>query len=181
MNSLQVILISGKQGDGKSTLLQEIVRSPGFGKYNFSGIIAKGILNQDGTKDFVLHDILTNYEIHFASKDHDTSYINYGSYFFNPDAIQYGEKILSKALSEKVQVIILDEIGPMELNHTIWYNSLVTILKSFKGVLILTIRESLIEQVLETFQINPAAVYSAQITNRNEIVSKISEILSLST
>jgi len=154
-----VIIITGKPGSGKSSLLNDLILDPEFNKYASSGFIAKGIFQQDGTKDFILSEIPGGSEIHLASRHPNPSYINHGIYYFNPSAIKSGENILRVAIQKKSHVIIVDEIGPAELNHNIWYNPLLFILETFQGTLILTVRKSLLKQVVEKFHIKNYIVY----------------------
>ncbi len=177
MNSPQVIIITGPRGKGKSTLVQELISDHSFNRFSCEGIVAKGFLNPDGTKDFILHNINGKEEITLASKNPVESFIEIGNYFFNPVALKSGKKILYHAIKKNTQVIIIDEIGPLELDDKVWAPALKLILKSFQGALILTIRENLIDEVINKFQISMPIILNIQINTKFEIIRDILGIL----
>jgi len=177
MKSLQVIFITGPVGSGKSTFIRELILFLSLKKFTLKGIYSKGLINPDGTKDFILCNISGSDEVFFATMKPVPGFINNGSYFFNPAAIKYGESILEDSLKSNPDLIIIDEIGPVEINDKIWASSLSSILEKYKGILILTIRKNLVNDVKQKFNIETPVIYELKSGHTRQMLTGISDIL----
>ena len=110
-----VLVITGNPGVGKSTLFNKIVEKLRSLGYSVGGFITIEERDDKGNrKGFKMIDLLTGEWSWLALRGYP-SHITVGSYGVVEEASRLAVKALSKESLEKVDVVGIDEIGPMEL------------------------------------------------------------------
>ena len=75
------------------------------------------------------------------------------TFWFNPLALRSGEKIIQNAPESKADFLIIDELGPLELNELVWYSSIKGIVGRFNKTLIICIRKGLVNEIIFKFDL----------------------------
>jgi nucleoside-triphosphatase THEP1 len=145
---------------------------------NISGFISRGSFNDAGQKDFILKNLKDGFEIPLASRNETKGYLHSGNFYFNPEAVVAGNTIITNALLETEKIIMIDEIGPMELSEEIWHNSFLRILNNHKGILIFSTRKRMIERIIEKYKIHEAFIEDIEQSSPRKIGNSILSILS---
>jgi nucleoside-triphosphatase THEP1 len=151
---MKVFIVTGEKNYGKTRYLQELTEL--FKIYNVkqAGFLSIGILNKEGEKDFEIQDITGHKRMHLASRNPYPGYRKMNeSFYFNPEAIHLGNSLIQDAFENKTDVLILDEIGPIELREKVWYPTLVLVLNKKIPVVILSVRKGLTQEVIDKFGI----------------------------
>ena len=177
MNNIAIFIISGTRGSGKSLFINDVYDFLAIFEKNIRGFTSKGIFNDEGQKEFALKVLGSNEEIHLAARQEKKAYIQAGKFWFNPEAINRGNDLISKALEEKSKVLIIDEVGPVELDDQVWHNSLKKILKEYQGVLIFSCRKRMIERVMEKYRITDAFIEDVEETSPRKTGESVMSIL----
>lgn len=86
-----------------------------------------------------------------------------GRFHFYTDAFEKGNSIIALALTQNPAWLIIDEAGKLELEGKGFYRSIAKAVKFFQGKkttgnLLITVRESLCEEVISFFKIQNAAI-----------------------
>ena len=177
MNFLNVYIITGDQGAGKTSFLSVIA-----GLLKKNGILPGGILaigewkNEERT-GFKIEDIHTGLQMPLAYRESQKEWYSLGKFYFNPSSVSYGNSLLQSEDILKNDVIILDEIGPFELKNEIWATGLNHLCKSYKGILILSVRKSLVRQVISHWGFTHAEIIDINQVAEVEMVKKINELI----
>ena len=84
--------------------------------------------------------------------------VSIGNFHFYKSSFDVACKIIDKAINQQSKYVLIDEVGKLELNHQGFYDSVNQAVQSvadnsFSGTLILTVRDILIEKVLNCFMI----------------------------
>jgi len=112
--NLVKIFITGRPGVGKSTLIRHILEYLQFKKVSVGGIITPEVREKGRRIGFKIVDLMSN-ESDFLASIYIKSNYRVGKYYINLDALhRIGINALDVAI-KKAQVIIVDEIGKMEL------------------------------------------------------------------
>lgn len=174
---MHTFIITGNVEDGKSLFLKDLADFLKLFEKSMCGFISRGQFTSEGHKDFILKDLNSEREIHLASRKEIPLYQNYGKFYFNPLAIDLGNEIIQKAIDSKAKIIIIDEIGPLELNENIWYNSFINLLENYKGILIFSTRKRLVDAVVEKFKIHQAFIENIENTSARKTGEAICSLI----
>lgn len=153
-----VYIIKGRQGAGKTTFLDHLVRVLHSKRIKVGGFFAEGLWKEDKRFGFNLIRITDKTSISLCTKDPDPDHIKLGNFYFNPDAIKMGNEILQHD-QKKADVIILDEIGIFELQEKVWFNSFMQLLETCPKPLIITVREKIVDEVVKKFGLQHVVVF----------------------
>ncbi|MGC9344136.1 MAG: nucleoside-triphosphatase, partial [Bacteroidales bacterium] len=119
---MKVFIVTGEINHGKTRYLRELYELLIEKNIKTGGFTSNGIINKEGLKDFEICNLSDNKSMHLASRNQYPGYIKMNeSFYFNPAAIEFGNNILEDTLKNNSSVVIIDEIGPIELNGRVWY------------------------------------------------------------
>jgi len=142
IQSCKIALVIGQKNSGKTTYLKTVIRKAQHKGLAVGGILSLGHPNDLKKKDYYLCDIQTGREELLASTvAHPRHTIQYGEYQFNPEIFESGNQILKDSIHS--DLIILDEFGPLELQHAGFYQGFYFLLNHYKGILIISLRPAL--------------------------------------
>ena len=166
-----VIIITGNKGEGKTTKLQRIVKLIKKEKISMTGFLAYADLKDGDRNGYTLVDIVSSKSIILCSNEPCSTYEKIGRFYFNPLAIKFGQKLLNTNPVEKT-LIVIDEVGPFELQNKIWYDSLVYQLGIPKNVILLIVRTKLVDEIIRKFEITNTNIYKLSVDDI-DIVNEI--------
>lgn len=112
-------------------------------------------------------------EIIFATMDGHKGWPSYGRFCFNPEAFIEGEKIIRNAIDSKSRLLIIDEVGPIELEDGGWAKMIDLVPKENGPVQIWVVRESILNRVMQRWSIPGHRIIFTGQKNQKEILKKI--------
>ncbi len=153
----KILIITGEKNSGKSSKADEIVKFLQKSGKNVQGIISIGIFSGNDKTGYNAVDISTGKTFQLASVLSGEKFrLQQGKYYFNQDVFNLLNETLNRESTG--DIIILDEVGYLELNEEGFYSSIENFLKKFKGKIILIVRESLLENTIDKFKIDPKEI-----------------------
>jgi len=171
----KVIIIKGNKGDGKTTKLKNIVNLLKTANVGVAGFVAVGEWQNGKRSKYTLVDILTFKMSVICTVTATDGYQKHGRFYFNPNTIEFGENVLANIPTKK-NVVVIDEIGPFELDGEVWHNSLQSLLNNTNHVLLISVRNKLIDEVINKYKLKNMLVFDVK-SSDNEIIKKIEEFL----
>ena len=174
----QVVIITGEIHQGKTTFTQKIVSDLHAQNIRIAGFFSVGI-NENGMRTgFNLVDIESSRQIELCSDKKNEKLIKFGRYYFNSDAISLGNEILNlDNLSDK-QLIVIDEVGHLELNGQGWSNAIENISRSNTVPQLWIVRKSLVQKSTRRWNISNAYIFDITESSIQEVGNKLTEIIS---
>lgn len=175
-SSGRVIIITGPIGAGKTNFAKQL--SDMLRKNNIiaGGIITEKILDVNSTVGYDLVDIESLERVIFLRQNSECGSDSIGRFTICRDAIEAGNRILRTVAAIDNKVIIIDEVGMLELNGKGWSESINSILVKAGRKLIITVRSSFIEEVMAKWNITDPVVVDV-VTGFND--KKLEEIARL--
>ncbi len=176
MHSDRAIIITGVKGSGKTTKLLNIIRLLKDKGIGIIGFIAVGEWLNGKRNKYTLVDAATEKSIVVCSVVQKEGYSKFGRFYFNPQAIKFGEKILLEHVT-KQRVVVIDEVGPFEMEDRVWHSSLKFQLNSTNNILLIAVRESLVSDVMKKYNLTSASIFNIRVQNSDivkEVISKMS-------
>lgn len=161
METSKVFIITGNQGEGKTTFLKKVLFELNQSGIKTAGFYAEGKWKKDLRTAFEIVDIQSGKQRLLCCDKESPGFEKVGRFCFDPLTIQWGENILDKARQEGRCLFVLDEIGKFELNQKVWYSALLNILAEEHLVLI-TVRKEILEPLIQYFQIRNPFVFGLE-------------------
>ncbi len=151
----KIIIISGKQREGKTTFLKEVIALLKKENISFDGIIAEGI-DKDGERiGFDLIRLKTGKSYPLSTTIPTFNYTQYGPFFFNDNIFQ---EVNSSLKNTTADLVIIDEIGPLEIQDKGWAPAIEQLLNN-NTTMIWVVRKPLLERVTNHWKISQAQVF----------------------
>ncbi len=151
------VIITGKPGSGKSTLIKKLSERLKNLKIKICGVFTPEIREDGKRVGFLVKGISTGKEEILATIKDYPNYVGnkickLGKYTVFP---QNFEKILNEELNqEEFEIIVVDEIGPMELGCSRKLNSpwIHKLKNQEKANLLISVKKDIVEDVMKYFQ-----------------------------
>ena len=167
------ILITGKPGCGKTTLLARVASELGG---RAGGMITKEIRVLGRRVGFLVEDLLTGESATFAHVDFPKEH-RVGKYGIDVAALErIGVKAIERAL-EKCEVVLIDEIAPMELYSSAFVRAVEEAFSSPKHVLASIHLKSKHTLITSLKSRKDVALYTINEKNRDEVFRRVMEVL----
>lgn len=156
-----VYLLVGDRGCGKTSTLQMLVSELEVRGYRVGGLIAKGLWRDNERYGFDLVDLNTKQSCPLCRRDATQAASQHGPYGFLSTGLEFGVAALSSEALKDVDLVVIDEIGPLELRGEGWAKSLSSIVENLSCPMILTVRSRLSQQVTSTWDFNHVCTWDA--------------------
>lgn len=150
--SRKVFLITGEVGQGKTTQVKKIIESLGMQNILTGGIYSDRIIVDGVTAGYDVVDIETGYREPFLRRTPGGVPGEIGQYDILPQGIKTGLATLSRAVTNKTQVVIVDEVGKLELSDKGWSEKIPGLIDTVP-MLILVVRNSFADRVVSKWNI----------------------------
>ncbi len=174
----KIFIISGKRGEGKSTFVSNVNRILRSSGVDTGGLIAPAYFEKGIRTGYMARsaggeglDVLLCSQVKSPDKELP------GSYQFKNKAIEYGEELLSPARNKNRRLVIIDEVGPYELKGMGWDNALEKILSGSQCNLLLVVRESLTDRVIDKYRLNNPVIIRLNKYKPDQVAATIKEAI----
>lgn len=123
-NELRIILLTGPPGVGKTTMIDRLATTFLSKGLTVSGITTREVREGGNRIGFKITDLTTHEEGWLARKD-SSSGPKIGSYrIVSQDLERIGVNAIERASEQRTDIVIVDEIGPMEMTSSMFRRSL---------------------------------------------------------
>ena len=131
---MRVILLTGRPGVGKTTMVNRVCEHYSKNGFKIEGLTTREIREGGARTGFMITDLSSGQEGWLARKDVGTG-PRVGSYIVVSDELEkIGVSALERSMNGAADLVVVDEIGPMEMTSTSFRNSISRILNGRKTV-----------------------------------------------
>ncbi len=173
----QVIIITGEKHQGKTTFVKHLTVNLQKQNIQIAGFLSVGSDENGERKSFSLLDIKEGKMTELCTKEINNEWLKYGPYYFNPEGIKYGNSILSTDKLSEVQLIIIDEIGPLEINGQGWSSAIEKITTGTEITQLWVVRKSLVKKFTRKWNTGNVYIFDVNESSLQEVEEKIIEII----
>jgi len=153
-------VLTGPVQGGKTSLLKERIALLKKGGIRVMGFICPGTISQGRRSEFQLENIHTGQRVAMGSEKEKKGWVKYRRFYFNPEAFSQGKAWIEKAVSEQADLLVIDEVGPMELEGMGW-SEILDFLENKTGVFQLWIvRQQILPEVLGKWKIPEDQIFT---------------------
>ena len=169
----KVFIVTGAKGSGKTTLLRDIVHHLKASNIQPEGFLAPAIETNGKRTGYKIRDVNRDTEMPLCQREEVPNKAQPGPFRFNPDGIHFGERILQSASSHQADILIIDELGPFELNGQGWDPALSELKGNWNKPMLWVIRESLTSAITDRYGATVMDTFSAGQISAEEAANAI--------
>lgn len=170
-NRVSVVILTGERQSGKTTFLREVIRLLRKKGLKPEGFISEGIHEGDTRTGFNLTDISTGLKTELCSTMGRAGMIRQGRFWFSAEAIQTGNDIIRKAMKPGTDIIVADEVGPLEISGKGWYDAIEEATAWSSAMQIWTVRQGLVHKAARRWNTGDVTVVDISKASPDEAVA----------
>ena len=172
--SKHIYIITGSIGQGKTTQSQKLVEALKSKNISVCGICSPRIIEDGHTVGYDIVDINTSKRVPFLRIDSYDDFKKIGRYSIYQQAIESGKETLAKASKSNTDVIVVDEIGKMELDNEGWFEHITKLINS-RAIVVFSVRDTFVDQIIEKWEMKNYSVNMVSGNLYQELQVKIEE------
>jgi len=157
-----IFVLTGPVQGGKTTLVSEkisLLRKKGV---KVMGFLCPGSFSEGKRSAFGLMDLETGRRIPMGDANEQKGWVKFRRFFFNPEAFIQGELWIKSCLKREPDLLVIDEVGPMELAGAGWSETLDTLAQNSSVTQLWIVRQQIVQEVLRKWSIPEDQVYTAE-------------------
>ena len=164
-------IITGEQGEGKTTLLLRILAELTKQNVNIGGIATPGYFKDGIRSGFDVLDVRSGTSEKLCTTNPTENSLLYGRYYFRPEGLLFGTDALNRSfLQEKVDLLVIDEVGKFELSGKVWGESIDLIMKNPYLPMIWTVRRPFVEEITKKWPMSRQNVIAVGSEDHEQII-----------
>jgi nucleoside-triphosphatase THEP1 len=153
-----IYIVTGDVHQGKTSFVQKVVEELCAKNMEVGGFLSVGNLKHGHRSGFVLRTLSDGRDMELCSDEPHKNWLKFRRFYFNPNAIALGNKILIDEAQAQTPLVLVDEIGPMELNEAGWFPGIAALQTNFRGTQIWVVRRTLVDDVKHFFQVQHSQI-----------------------
>jgi nucleoside-triphosphatase THEP1 len=173
----KVSLICGAVGSGKSTYVQTVANLLTERRLRVGGILSLRLTKNDETTGYDLLDLSTNVTEKFLRFGKVPGKEQIGRFSIFPEGIEKGIRTLESATHDKFDLVIVDEVGRLELRGDGWSDILKKLIEMPETPLLITVREGLEQEIIDKWDISDYEIVKVEVTDPLRLAERISRAL----
>ncbi len=174
----KIFIISGAVGSGKTAKVLKIVEEFKREKISVGGLYCPRILNGGTTIGYDVVDIHSNESTGFLRISNDDALSKMGRYSILPQGLISGIYALGAHILDKDQLIVIDEVGNLELENHGWASQIDELLKDTTFHLLLTVRDNFTDRVIQKWNLDSYNLFQIPEMDNGKIGDFIKEKIS---
>jgi len=169
-----MILLSGDPGTGKTTICQEVVSLCRDRAIPCAGILSLPLVDSDGVRTGILAQDIASGARQVLARTETSGAVRVGHYTFEPDTVNWAVSALRKALKSEAQLLIIDEIGPLELWFGNGFAPVLPDIAAWERHLLIVVRDWLVPPLTRAIgATHPTCEFHLTLENRDELAEQI--------
>lgn len=175
-NRPTIFVVTGEVRQGKTTFtrrLIELLRAEGC---TVGGFLALGVHDAEGQRiGFDLYDIQSGTALPLCTTTPQAGSMNIGNYYFHADTVERGRALLSEPEAAGAQLIVIDELGPLELSNRGWSDAVEALIRNSSTPQLWVVRKPLVEKMIKKWNVGRVYIFDVGQDAENEAAAHILE------
>ncbi len=153
MSKSSVFIITGDREQGKTTLLKKVIPLLKEKRIPINGFYAQGYWENNRRSRFELTEVNSGITKPLCEPDSTSGH----GFIFNEETVNWGLTLLKPQTAPALYII--DEVGKYEVNGKVWHHALQQLAENKKAFMLITVRKSFIDEVIETFHLSSPRIF----------------------
>ena len=156
----KVFIITGSVGEGKTTFTKKLIDIFRENNIKTGGILSERVISDFQTTGYDLINIETGEKKAFLRQNEECGSEKIGRFAICPAGLAMGINILNSLLSLENRIVIIDEIGLLELLNRGWSDCLSDLVGKSRNHILITVRDSYVDQVKNKWNLTEAITFN---------------------
>lgn len=169
----KIFIIAGAIDQGKTACVQHLLELARAADMPLAGIYTRKIIERGETVGYDVVDIKRGEGKPFLRSTGDEGADKIGRFTIVPTGWHHGRRALAAACASAHRLIVVDEVGKLELQNTGWWPELEQLAAESEKTLVLTVRDIYTDPVIEKLQVTPLTVYRLSENDGKNIAASI--------
>lgn len=170
-------VITGKVQGGKATFLASLVEGLRKHDLRIAGFLSRESVSGERGNGFTLVDLEGGRQVPLASLDKRKGWFGFRRLYFNPAAFIMGERWVRNGLLHSPDLVVIDEVGPMEMEGLGWWKILIHLEDLDHIVQLWIVREQILSVIKEKWRIPDENIYWITDRDQDALIERLSSDL----
>jgi iron complex transport system ATP-binding protein len=171
----KVFIITGPKAGGKTTYIEKVIEQLKINKIDIAGILSKRVMEGSETTGYDLLNIQAGNTIEFLRQAGAGQEGNIGRFRINDSGLKEGRAILKSLAHTERKLVIIDEVGLLEIRNDGWAECIDPLMKSPNHIL-LAVRDKFVEEVIRKWNLDEAVIINVEETDFQTAVRMITKV-----
>jgi nucleoside-triphosphatase THEP1 len=176
-----VIILTGSASQGKTTCARILCDVLKENNIAVTGILSDKIRKDSRVTGYNLVNIETGESKVFLSEDAECGTEKIGRFTICPEGLAMGINILNSFESGELKLVVIDEVGRLELNNRGWSDSVGRLLQNPQNIILITVRDIFVSDIIKKWNLREALILKVSEFDHKEIVIPVLEYIKKST
>ena len=173
----KIFIVTGKIDGGKTSFIKKLVDVLKEKNIKVGGIYSQKIIENNERTGYDVVDIKTNKSEIFLRANGNGNLEKIGIFSIFPQGLKFGLESLKPSNNIENEIVIVDEVGKLELSGKGWASELEDFLILQNNHILMVIHEDLVEKTIEKWNLKNSLIIKIPevdfLTATNQIISKI--------
>ena len=172
-----VIILTGERGAGKTTTALDLIHRLRSRGIQVGGIVSPVVWQGQERLGYDVVDLRTSGRMPLCRRGSAPG-VRAGPFLFSDEAVASGQGVLDPSRLGGCALVIIDEIGPLELEGSVWAPALEMLLAGALFPLLLVVRSSIMEEVIGHWFLRPEFIWTPGTNSPDEMAAALSAFFS---
>ncbi len=172
----KIFIVTGEIGGGKTACIRNLVELFQINNISVSGIYSSKVSENGKTTGYNVVAISSGKTVPFLRASGKSPLKQIGRFFIDDQGLDAGNEELTNRATE---IVIIDEIGRLELAGDGWSGATTQLINNAKSHLILSVRREVVDEVVDRFSIRPQFIMNISKEKCDDLYGLIIEELGI--
>lgn len=158
-NRKPVFILTGRIHQGKTSFTRRLAEALQNQGLMVRGFVTLGNVDNSSRNQYKIKNLESGCETILCSTQPHAQKINYGRFYFEETGIKTGCDIIAKTLTHHTDLLIVDELGPMEIHNQGWAPVIEKVVERNVCAQFWVVREKLVKPMLRKWNVGDAVVF----------------------
>ncbi len=168
-----VLIITGEVHQGKTTFLAQLLQAMQTKGMPAAGFLSRAVTVENERRAYELEFFPSGERLSMAIDEAREGWQSFRRYSFNPVAWEAGSKRLMEASTGKNTWLVIDELGPMELEGLGWHQLTTRLLELQHPKMIWVVRKNQLDAITAEFKPENIRIVDIQLTTPSEVAASL--------
>jgi nucleoside-triphosphatase THEP1 len=160
----KIFIVSGSVGEGKTTYTKKLIDFLRQNYIKVGGIVSERVMTDSRTTGYDLLNIETGEKEAFLREDEKCGSETIGRFTICPKGLVMGNTILNSLNSPEHRIVIIDEVGALELGDRGWAVCINGLLEKSVNNILIIVRDSFVDKVKYKWNLMDAITFNIRET-----------------